>query len=788
MATEADGERVLTVNIYDTHASNANFKVKPATTAAEICKIILSKRDILSSESKYFSVVLVVTAFNAVKKVETHCLRTLKPNECLLEVQRTICTKMISKCGIADESKLENSAKWYFKDMRSNPIDLGSTSDICGEYDSDEDEEISHSDLSYLAKSERKGFLLKRSNTDFNLWRRWYCVLMDQLWCVDTAQEIARAKCVHLSGMIRYREGQKTLDQLQIIIINSADGKSHFFRAFNLIDQKKWLQDLNIKTRVAADNDTFAMAEMIITDEVDARCFRLAKQLDEVLDQPKVMEAIALRRAVELSSGGGVGQSAPSPASSVLSDFTPTSRTASMKRLDAQPNVNFMLDTVQPSRGTDEVSTPTSAQRTPGSANRAKANATFDEYVRLSHPRGCSCLPLENLQICERVEGHHLLHELHKDSRVVTEVMLFVLDVQRYREALRIDLKVPVAKKQQIAKDLYLKHIVPQLQHADLEAYPDFQHEMMQLGGGVTSQSASKIVSPSSPSRLSSLSSKAASAVSPPASRQSMRSEYSSRVRNRSFTSGGGGSTKEASAAAPPRSASVEVVSSAFAAINWGVDVAVLMRVHTTLFEMHQRAVELQNGLVTQDPVQLLRYSAGTSKFRGGKDRPLSSAAAPVNGAQGTTTPSTTSSSYWPWFGFASSASNSAAPSPAPSRKGSDAAQLAVAAGLPAAPGVGGTTAFAAVAAAAAVSSSSGDTSPGPPVGIAEADAGGSSKMLALEDPSTLVGVPSPVPSSTKSPVLALSSLDGAEEASGLKAPPVTLFDEVVGVLIQKLS
>ena len=140
MATSGDEERVVTVNIYDTHASNANFKVKPTTTAAEICKIILSKRDILSSESRFFSIVVVVTAFNATKKVETHCLRTLKPNETLIEVQQTIVLKMMEKCCIPDQSKVDNTAKWYFKDMRTNPIELGATSEICGEYDSDEDE------------------------------------------------------------------------------------------------------------------------------------------------------------------------------------------------------------------------------------------------------------------------------------------------------------------------------------------------------------------------------------------------------------------------------------------------------------------------------------------------------------------------------------------------------------------------------------------------------------------------------------------------------------------------
>lgn len=159
-----------------------------------------------------------------------------------------------SKYGFDSESKLDNAGKWYFKDMRSNPIDLGVSADICGEYSSDDEyEDISESDRTCLSKSERRGYLLKRSNTDFNLWRRHYCALADHLWCLDLSKKeipAVRAKCVKLSGLIRYREGSTTLDQLQIIIVNSTDGKTHFFRACSLLDQKKWIQDMNRWVRI----------------------------------------------------------------------------------------------------------------------------------------------------------------------------------------------------------------------------------------------------------------------------------------------------------------------------------------------------------------------------------------------------------------------------------------------------------------------------------------------------------------------------------------------------------
>lgn len=799
-------ERIITVNIYDAHASNANFKVKPSTTAADICKIILSKRDILSSESRFFSIVLVVTAFNSLKKNETHCLRTLKPNETLFETHRTIAEKMVSKYGFGGENKLENAGRWFFKDMRTSPIDLGANAEISGEYESDEDEEISQSDLSYLAKSERKGYLLKRSNTDFNLWRRWYCVLMDQLWCVDMSREKPRAKCVKLSGMIRYRDGYKTLDQLQIIIINSSDSKSHFFRAFNLIDQKKWIQDLNIKTRVAADNDSFAMAEVMITDEEDAKNFRVARQLGDVLDQAKTMEALAFRRAVELNThtnASSTNQSICSPNPSLLAKITADSYSNSKTRSRSSSAASSTESSQTPRSGSVNTSSttagagastpvvkpnindiispvPSQLPRDEESASPisfAGRHGSLTECTNFSHPRCCSWLSLDTLSICDRVEGHYLVHELHRDSRIVTEIMLFIVDVHKYKEKLRRDLYISIVKQQQAAKYVYLKHILPQLQMANLDAYPDFSHEMMQLGGlslggeELSTNSSNKIM-PSSPSRvLTSLSSKSAfsptsgtagsSNSSSSSGKLRMRSEYASRLRSRNSASQNltTGSTATASTIAAD-----VATSSAFAAINWALDVEVLMRVHRALFEIHAHAIEVQNGYVTQDPLLLVKYAAGTSKFRT-KDRSVSTASTTSTaGASSslalqvptqqtaTTSSSSSSGSFWPWWGGGSSA-----PSNGTSSQGTSAAASPVptshkCAGSPTS------------------SSESGEVV----VGIAAVgDASAASAGIA---------VPKAVPAGVSS-VCANSA-----EGQGIKSPPQELFDEVVAALICKLN
>ena len=886
MATSGDEERVVTVNIYDTHASNANFKVKPTTTAAEICKIILSKRDILSSESRFFSIVVVVTAFNATKKVETHCLRTLKPNETLIEVQQTIVLKMMEKCCIPDQSKVDNTAKWYFKDMRTNPIELGATSEICGEYDSDEDEIISPSDLSYLAKSERKGYLLKRSNTDFNLWKRWYCVLMDQLWCVDIAKEIPCAKCVHLSGMIRYREGYKTLDQLQIIIINSSDGKSHFFRAFNLIDQKKWIQDLNIKTRIGAENNSFAMAEMMITDESNARTCRLTKQVGKVLDRTKAMEAIALHKAVELehnSSSNGGGNSSGSSHSnssyhehrhiqesklhgevSSTTDTTTTvpseqqqdevpmiSRSNSMlSESTPKPNINFMFD-LDEVKSPDKSTTSTTANRGANRVDKAvskegkhtvdtenhqqqnttttstttfiKTHGSLPECTQLTHPRSCSHLHLHTIGTCDRTEGHSLVHELHKDSKVVTDVIMFIIDIQHYRECLRRELYIPIPKQQERARQVYLKYILPQLQFANLENFPDFQNEALQLGGEVVvavgDHSIKVLTIPSSPSRLSNLTSttttgSTSKGVFSPAvsNKQSLRSEYATRVRNRSFTSQRGNTDpmSPGGVAAGP-----DIGSSASAVLDWGIEVSILMRVHEALFSMHQKAIELQNGYVTQDPLQLIKYAAGTSKFKA-RDRSISTAttssatitttsstvpgiinllgspsAAPAI-QPSTPTPAAASSSFWPWFSTsfssipastastANSASNSACSSPVPTaRKGTTEAALTETPTT--------TTTVTETQGTGEGSLTDSAVSVDPSVGIA--DRLEETRNDANEATMTITKpIPTLTPLTPPSTVPIAAVATSTTESNELKPPSAELFDEVVHALLQKLS
>jgi hypothetical protein len=296
-----DYKRMITVHLYDTLDSKSiDFIVDSDTNAEEICQQIRTKTDPETIDLRCFSLVLIISILKTYNNSYLHYLRTLKNHECLNEIKQEVIDKQMQQFHQRDKSSLDVTSRWYFKDIRTNPIELHESGDIMGETSSDDEEEISQSDLSYLAKSERKGYLLKRSNTDSNLWRKWYCVLLDQLWCIDITKEVPTCKCIKLTGMIRYREGYRVLDQLQIIIINS-DNLSHYFRAFNIVEQRSWIQDLYDKTNQLPENNFFSIAEVIIADEEKARCQRVMKQLDGVLDGTKMMEALGLHKSIDLS-------------------------------------------------------------------------------------------------------------------------------------------------------------------------------------------------------------------------------------------------------------------------------------------------------------------------------------------------------------------------------------------------------------------------------------------------------------------------------------------------------
>lgn len=208
----ADEPQFIHVNVYDSHACSTIQPVDFTTRMIDMCKAIHNKLDCPASDSKYYNLIIVVSF----KYGNTfyHCLRTLSIEEFVLSVQDLMISK-IKILSCRKENNVEVSAdiaiKWFYKDTREPPLEMGETGELIGEYildqwnkdmeksednddidmictnDNSEEGEfpISHSDLVYLSRNEKKGFLLKRSCRDPNIWKKWYCILTDHLWCIN---------------------------------------------------------------------------------------------------------------------------------------------------------------------------------------------------------------------------------------------------------------------------------------------------------------------------------------------------------------------------------------------------------------------------------------------------------------------------------------------------------------------------------------------------------------------------------------------------------------------------
>eukprot|EP01040_Poterioochromonas_malhamensis_P019266 gene19266-22715_t len=245
---EPDEEYVLMKVIpSDRSPQTINLKITRKNITRDVTKSVAAKLKLSKDEGKLHNLVMVLTTTDL-----KHCIRTLSPDESILMVLETMVRKMSEKYQIADSSKLKSSVRWFYKDMRTPPLDLGDSGGTVGEYDSDDEETLSESDCFYFSKVEKKGYMLKRSNKDINVWKRWYCVLTDHLWCIDFNREPYKVICIRLHSLVRARDGYSFSDQIQNIIVNSLKG-AHYFRAFNIMDQRSWIEHLQAWTTYALE-------------------------------------------------------------------------------------------------------------------------------------------------------------------------------------------------------------------------------------------------------------------------------------------------------------------------------------------------------------------------------------------------------------------------------------------------------------------------------------------------------------------------------------------------------
>ena len=281
-----DSADFININLYDTRSSSTILKVAAYTITKDLIDTIFNKVETPLEEQKYFSLVVVLTGSTDSSVQKRHCIRTLRSLEYILDVESKLKEKFVSKYQLNSYT-----SRWYFKDIRCSPLELGEARDhVRGEL-LDDEIEISLSDLACIMHAEKSGYLLKRSSKDPNVWLPRYCILTDKLWCVNDKLRVPTATCISLNSNTKLQSRSLLLDCLGAITVQSTQGL-HYFIAPSSYDQQCWLDEISMKAALNADNDVIGMAEMIICDEASTRYQRARKGITPYLGTDKVREAL----------------------------------------------------------------------------------------------------------------------------------------------------------------------------------------------------------------------------------------------------------------------------------------------------------------------------------------------------------------------------------------------------------------------------------------------------------------------------------------------------------------
>lgn len=253
------------------------------TTTAKDCRSTIAKSlDIIESDSLFFSLVFVLSIVS--EDNVFHFLHTCSDDEYILETYARIFGDYMN----AQRDKIvkdQLSPSWYYKDDRGRPFDF--EGDVSGDSSSDE-EELSVSDLRYLAQAERRGYLLKRSRKDRHLWRRRLCVLTDKLWYVKVQSDggMLRAGSVPLNHASASAECFSPANypfglQLQSLSV------SHYFRALSTEEHRDWLADIRTRASEVTSNNAIAMVDMVMCDGEFALSGRMQHALTGLIPDNK---------------------------------------------------------------------------------------------------------------------------------------------------------------------------------------------------------------------------------------------------------------------------------------------------------------------------------------------------------------------------------------------------------------------------------------------------------------------------------------------------------------------
>ena len=152
---------LVRVNICDAHALSTILRASPATTANDLGAILSTKLDIYDAEKRFFSLILVHSIY--LESGTKHILKTLENNEKVLEILNKVEKKQnlfyksaSSSDGLKSEESNNNSvsfnennqntnkstsnrsSRWFYKDIRSAPLELDG--EVTGNSSSDDEE------------------------------------------------------------------------------------------------------------------------------------------------------------------------------------------------------------------------------------------------------------------------------------------------------------------------------------------------------------------------------------------------------------------------------------------------------------------------------------------------------------------------------------------------------------------------------------------------------------------------------------------------------------------------
>lgn len=272
--------KIIKVGIYDTTQFTI-LQAFPWTKAAEFCDAIASKIDLTPNDIQYYTLILVHTRTYDSPSKKYHCVCTLRLDDNIIDVLTNVAKKQAHK--FKDDGSANVYCTWYYKDIRTSPLRISETGDLSGNSSTESEHDLPLSDLSYLRQGERRGYLLKRSSKDPNLWRKRYCMVSDNFWCVDARRKDSpRARSIILTPSMSILDHSPSLDYPLCFVLHDNAG-THFFRAPTQLEHQIWIDEVRSRIILARDSEAIKMADIIIGDEEVAKAIRLQRGMSPIV-------------------------------------------------------------------------------------------------------------------------------------------------------------------------------------------------------------------------------------------------------------------------------------------------------------------------------------------------------------------------------------------------------------------------------------------------------------------------------------------------------------------------